>query len=381
MEKKTEKTAFVEFWSDIKKHKKLFCVTLPLTFVVSALLSLSIPNYYSCTVKLAPEISGSRGSSSLANLASSFGVNLGNQGSGGDAIVPSLYPDLMNSVTFKASLFPVKVQLEGDSAMTYYDYLLNHQKLPWWTSAIKSLKNRFTEKHESEKVNPFRLTNEQAGIIDMMNEKVVCDVDDNSMVISINVTDQDPLIAATMADSVQMHLQEFITEYRTRKARIDLAYSQKLFKEAKERYEKARKRSASFNDANQKAFLSRVRSEASDLENEMQLQLRAYSQVAAQLQLAEAKVQEDTPAFTLLQPATVPTKKAGPKRSVYCIFILIIVFILTTVYVLKKENDLNAFFVYLRRLIIRDSFDDDNYYIISRLPSSQEKQNQSNING
>ena len=381
MEKKTEKTAFVEFWSDIKKHKKLFCVILPLTFVVSALLSLSIPNYYSCTVKLAPEISGSRGSSSLANLASSFGVNLGNQGSGGDAIVPSLYPDLMNSVTFKASLFPVKVQLEGDSAMTYYDYLLNHQKLPWWTSAIKSLKNRFTEKHESEKVNPFRLTNEQAGIIDMMNEKVVCDVDDNSRVISINVTDQDPLIAATMADSVQMHLQEFITEYRTRKARIDLAYSQKLFKEAKERYEKARKRSASFNDANQKAFLSRVRSEASDLENEMQLQLRAYSQVAAQLQLAEAKVQEDTPAFTLLQPATVPTKKAGPKRSVYCIFILIIVFILTTVYVLKKENDLNAFFVYLRRLIIRDSFDEDNYYIISRLPSSQEKQNQSNING
>jgi hypothetical protein len=381
MEKKTEKTAFVEFWSDIKKHKKLFCVILPLTFVVSALLSLSIPNYYSCTVKLAPEITGSRSSSSLANLASSFGVNLGNQGSGGDAIVPSLYPDLMNSVTFKASLFPVKVQLEGDSAMTYYDYLLNHQKLPWWTSAIKSLKNRFTEKHESNKVNPFRLTDEQAGIIDMMNEKVVCDVDDNNMVISINVTDQDPLIAATMADSVQMHLQEFITEYRTRKARIDLAYSQKLFKEAKERYEKARKRSASFNDANQKAFLSRVRSEASDLDNEMQLQLRAYSQVAAQLQLAEAKVQEDTPAFTLLQPATVPTKKAGPKRSVYCIFILIIVFILTTVYVLKKENDLNAFFVYLRRLIIRDSFDDDNYYIISRLPSSQEKQNQSNING
>jgi hypothetical protein len=373
MEKKTEKTAFVEFWSDIKKHKKLFCVILPLTFVVSALLSLSIPNYYSCTVKLAPEASGNRGSGSLANLASSFGVNLGNQGSGGDAIVPSLYPDLMNSVTFKASLFPVKVQLEGDSAMTYYDYLLNHQKLPWWTSAIKSLKNRFTEKHESKKVNPFRLTNEQASIINLMNKKVVCDVDDNTMVISINVTDQDPLIAATMADSVQMHLQEFITEYRTRKARIDLAYSQKLFKEAKERYEKARKRSASFNDANQKAFLSRVRSEASDLENEMQLQLRAYSQVAAQLQLAEAKVQEDTPAFTLLQPATVPVKKDGPKRSVFCFLILLLAFIVTTMFVLKKEKHLKAFFIYLRSIFIRDSFDEEDYYIISRLPSSQEK--------
>lgn len=382
MEKKTEKTTLAAFWSDIRKHQKLYFLILPLTFLVSALLSLSIPNYYSCTVKLAPEISGSRGSSSLASLASSFGVNIGSQSSGGDAIVPSLYPDLMNSVTFKASLFPVKVQSEyQDSAMTYYDYLLNHQKLPWWSSVLNSLKKSFSDEHESEKVNPFRLTNEQAGIIDMMNEKVVCDVDDNTMVISINVTDQDPLIAATMADSVQVHLQEFITEYRTRKARIDLAYSQKLFKEARERYEKARKRSAAYNDANQKAFLDRIRSERMDLENEAQLQYRTYSQVAAQLQLAEAKVQEDTPAFTLLQPATVPTKKAGPKRSVYCIFILIIVFILTTVYVLKKENDLRAFFVYLRRLIIRDSFDDDNYYIISRLPSSQEKQNQSAING
>ena len=382
MEKKTEKTTLAAFWSDIKKHQKLYFLILPLTFVVAAFILLSIPNYYRCTVKLAPEIAGSRNSSSLANLASSFGVNLGSQNSGGDAIVPTLYPDLMNSVTFKASLFPVKVQSEyGDSAMTYYDYLLNHRKLPWWTSVVESLKKKIDAEPETKKVNPFRLTNEQAGIISIMNKKVVCDVDENTMVISITVTDQDPLVAATMADSVQMHLQEFITDYRTRKARIDLAYSKKLFEEAKERYEKARKRSAAFDEANQKVFLPRVRSEASDLENEMQLQLRAYSQVAAQLQLAEAKVQEDTPAFTLLQPATVPTKKAGPKRSIFCVLIFIIVFILTTVYVLKKEGDLKAFFVYLRRLIIRDSFDDGNYYIISRLPSSQGKQNQSNING
>ena len=80
MEKKTEKTTLAAFWSDIKKHQKLYFLILPLTFVVSALISLSVPNYYNCTVKLAPEIAGSRGSSSLANLASSFGVNLGNQG-------------------------------------------------------------------------------------------------------------------------------------------------------------------------------------------------------------------------------------------------------------------------------------------------------------
>ena len=374
MENKKQKETFTDFWLDIKKNKKLYYAILPITFVVSALLSLSIPNYYSCTVKLAPEASGNRGSGSLASLASSFGVNLGNANSGGDAIVPTLYPDLMNSVTFKASLFSVKVQSEeSDTAITYYDYLLNHQKYPWWTSAIKSLQSMLSDKQETKRVNPFRLTGEQAGVIDVMNKKVVCDVDDNTMVISINVTDQDPLIAATMADSVQTHLQDYITDYRTRKARIDLAYCKKIYKEAKERYEKARKRSATFSDANQRAFLNRILSDKSDLENEMQIQFRTYSQVAAQLQLAEAKVQEDTPAFTLLQPATVPVKKDGPKRSVFCFLILLLAFIVTTMFVLKKEKHLKAFFIYLRRLFIHDTFEEEDYYIISRLPSSQKE--------
>ena len=364
-----------QLWQDIKKYRKLYFKVLGATFVVATIITLSIPNYYKCTVMLAPELSGgNKGANGLASLASSFGVYLNSGSNSVDAIMPTLYPDLMNSVTFKASLFPVKVQRDGeDSTMTYYDYLLNHQRMPWWTSAMKAVASLFSQDEAPQKVNPFRLTPEQSGVIELMNEKVVCDVDNMTMVITIDVTDQDPLIAATMADSVQVHLQEFITDYRTRKARIDLAYNQKLFKEAKERYEKARKRSAAFNDANQKVFLDRIRSEATDLQNEAELQFRAYSQIAAQLQLAEAKVQEDTPAFTLLQPATVPIKKAGPKRSIICLLMLLIAFVVTTVYVLKKQNDLKAFFIYLRRLFIQDSLTDEDYYIISKLPSSQEK--------
>ena len=313
-----------QLWQDIKKHRQLYYKVLGATFVVAAIITLSIPNYYKCTVMLAPELSGgNKGANGLASLASSFGVNLNSGNNNVDAIMPMLYPDLMNSVTFKASLFPVKVQKDGeDSTMTYYDYLLNHQRMPWWSSAMKAVTSLFSQDEAPQKVNPFRLTPEQSGVIELMNQKVVCDVDNMTMVITIDVTDQDPLIAATIADSVQVHLQEFITDYRTRKARIDLAYNQKLFKEAKERYEKARKRSAAFNDANQRVFLDRVRSEATDLNNEADLQFRAYSQVAAQLQSAEAKVQEDTPAFTLLQPATVPIKKAGPKRSRTCLLLL-----------------------------------------------------------
>lgn len=345
-----EKPTLGQLWQDIKKHKKLYYKVLGITFIVSAVITLSIPNYYKCTVMLAPEIpGGTKGTSGLASLASSFGVNLGGASAGADAIMPNLYPDLMNSVAFRASLFPVKVQQEdGDTAMTYYDYLENYQRLPWWSAGLKTVGNGVSfvinsvlgnEEETSDKVNPFRLTKEQMKIVEKMEQKVVCDVDKKTFVITIEVTDQDPLIAATMADSVQTHLQEFITDYRTRKARVDLAYNQKLFNEAKERYEKARKLSAATNDANQKVFLNRIRSEQMKLENEMNLQYQAYSQVAAQLRMAEAKVQDETPAFTLLQPATVPIQKAGPKRTSILLILLILTILITTAYIFHKEGD------------------------------------------
>lgn len=350
-----EKPTLGQLWQDIKKHKKLYYKVLGITFIVSTIITLSIPNYYKCTVMLAPEIpGGNKGTSGLASLASSFGVNLGAASSGADAIMPNLYPDLMNSVAFRASLFPVKVQEEdGDTAMTYYDYLKNHQRMPWWSAGMKAVGDGISsvinsvlgnEEETSDKINPFRLTKEQMKIVETMEKKVVCDVDKKTFVITIDVTDQDPLIAATLADSVQAHLQEFITDYRTRKARVDLLYNQKLFKEAKERYEKARILSATTNDANQKVFLNRVRSEQTKLENETNLQYQAYSQVAAQLRMAEAKVQEETPAFTLLQPATVPIEKTSPKRAQICLIILFLAAIATTLYVWNKEKHFNPLF-------------------------------------
>lgn len=368
---KQEISTFSQLWQDIKKHRSLYYKVLGITFVISAIIAFSIPNYYKCTVMLAPELSGgNKSTSGLSSLASSFGVNLGTNNSGVDAIMPTLYPDLMNSVTFKASLFPVKVQREGDeTTMTYYDYLLNHQKKPWWTSAKKAVFSVFSSQSPkaNEKVNPFRLTSEQSGVIGIMNQKVVCDVDNMTMVITIDVTDQDPLIAATMADSVQVHLQEFITDYRTRKAKNDLVYCQKLFKEAKARYEQARKRFAGYSDANQRVFLESIISQRNALENEMQLQYQAYSRVAAQLQLAEAKVQEETPAFTLLQPATVPLMKSGPNRKTIVLAYLFLASFFTTIFVIYREGHYKSILACVSQNTHLDIFDDEELHQISKM--------------
>ena len=52
--------------------------------------------------------------------------------------------------------------------------------------------------------------------------------------ITITVQDQDKLICATMADTARVKLQDFIIEYRTRKAKTDLDYYTKLTKRSQE---------------------------------------------------------------------------------------------------------------------------------------------------
>lgn len=355
LQKEAKVIDFSKLFTDIKKHRKLYYKVLPITFVVSAILMFSIPNYYKCEVMLAPELSRSGSSNSLASLASSFGLKLGSGTSNGEALFPTLYPDLMNNVDFKVSLFQVPVTIEGnkdegepDRTLSYYNYLSDEQKEPWWSTAISGtigwLISLFKEPTPQDTlVNPFRLTKEQTAIVEAIDEKVICDVDQKTLVITISVKDQNPLICATMADTVKTRLQNFITDYRTSKARVDLDYNRRLYAETKSRYEKARQLYAEFMDANNDVILQTVRQKQTDLENEMQLQYNAYTQIAAQLAAAEAKVQEETPAFTTLQSATVPVKKAGPARAKWCLILLFLAFICTTFWVLNKEGDLKQF--------------------------------------
>ena len=341
---------FKKIFQDLLKHKKLYYKVLAVTAVFAVIYTLSLPNYYKVTVKLSPELNSRRSTNSLSSMASMFGINLqGAAGNTTEALFPTLYPDLMNSVAFHTTLFDIPVHRDKeDSVMTYYAYLSKGQKAPWWSEAMgattKAIASLFAgeKKKEPAKVDPFRLTKKQAAIVKSMEKRIVCDVDKKTMMITIEVTDQDPLICATMADSVQQRLQDFITDYRTKKARNDLEFSKKAYQEAKDRYEVARRKYANFSDANQRVFLETVRSEQTKLSQELSIQSQVYTQASAQLQQAELDVQKETPAFAVLEPATVPVKKAGPSRVKMCIIFLFLAFLGTTCYVLYKEDDLKS---------------------------------------
>ena len=319
--------------------KKLYYKTLPIAFVLAAVYIMGFPRYYATDVKLAPELGGTSMTSTLGSLASSFGFDLDNLQSN-DAITPLLYPDLMEDNGFVTGLFNVRVKSQdGSINTTYHDYLKSHQKPVLWMVPIEWVKNLFKDEQQGEAgpLDPYNLSKDEDGLAGSIRDKISIDFDKKTAVISINVKDQDALICKSIADSVKERLQAFITDYRTSKARTDYEYYQKLTLEAKQDYEKARQRYGSMADANTKVALKSVELMLEDMENDLQLRFNAYTTVNTQMQASKAKVQERTPAFTVIKGAAVPVKPSEPKRMIFVAFVVLLTFAGTSFYILHKQ--------------------------------------------
>lgn len=325
----------------IWNNKRLFYKTLPIVFVLSCIYIFSLPRYYKSNTKLAPEMESMNAGGSLSSLASTFGFDLGNMQTT-DAITPMLYPDLMDDNGFVSNLLSIRVKSqEGDINTTYHDYLQKYQKKAWWIYPVNWVKSLLPKNKEASGSNgtydPYNVSKKEDGIMGAARNNISIAIDKKTGVISIETQAQDPLICKTLTDSIKDKLQIFITDYRTNKSRIDYEYYKELTAEAKSEYEKIRRQYASMADASTNISLRSVELKLEDIENDMQLKLNAYTTLNNQLQAAKAKVQERTPAFTVIKGASVPIKPAGPKRMFFVLGMLILSVIVVSLYLVRKD--------------------------------------------
>lgn len=325
----------------IWKKRKLFFKTMSIAFVLACVWIIPQPRFYSTQVSLAPETGNSLGGDAISSLASSFGFDLSTLQSN-DAIYPTLYPEILESTGFVVSLFDVKVTTDdGQLTTTYYDYLLNHQKAnPYlipFAIAGEYLSSLFSDKKPvtGKAVDPFRLTKKQTDICNVIVKNVKCSVDKKTDVITLTITDQDPYICACLADTVRQRLQDYIINYRTKKARHDMAYYERLTNQARDEYNNSIANYSGYQDSHQKSTLQSVKSQGRSLERDQEIKYNTYTVLNNQLQASKAKVQERTPAFTIIQEATVPNKPDGPKRMIFILVWVIVAFIGTAGYVLR----------------------------------------------
>lgn len=312
--------------------------------VLGIIIALSIPKQYTVTVTLSPEMSGDKAGGGLASLASSFLG--GGASSSPDALNATLAPDIVASTPFILELFNTRVQtLDGKLDTTLVAYL-DEQKQPWWGyikaapgMAIGVIKSLFTEEVDTISVlNPFQLTKEEYLKVKKLREVITADVDKKTAMTTVTVTLQDPKVTAIVADSVVGKLQQYIIDYRIKKAKEDCAYLEELYKERQQEYYQAQSKYAHYFDTNRNIAFQSVRAEQERLQNDMNLAYQVYSQVAQQLQVARAKIQEEKPVFAIVEPATVPLQPSGTSRKIIFIGIVFLAVCSTVVWKLFGQE-------------------------------------------
>lgn len=322
--------------------------------IIGIIVAISIPKQYTVEVTLSPEMGNNKGGG-LSGLAASFlgsGVSMGD---GTDALNASLSADIVSSTPFLLELSNMKVPVSGSEKISLSSYL-DEESSPWWSyvigfpgMVIGGVKSLFIE-DEDESIfldkasqGTIELSKKESQKIESLKKKIVASVDKKTSMTSVTATFQDSKVAAVVADSVVKKLQEYIIDYRTSKSKEDCLYLEKLFKERQQEYYVAQKKYADYMDSHDNIILQSVRTEQERLQNDMSLAYQVYSQVASQLQVARAKVQEEKPVFAVVEPAVVPLKPSGTSRKVYVLAFIFLSVCIVIFWNLFGKDFLNKF--------------------------------------
>lgn len=327
-------------------HKTLILGTALVMGTLGTIVAFNNPRTWTTTVVLAPETSNTSSLGSLAGMASTFGVKLGGTTQSKDALYPELYPEIFASTDFQLSLFPVLVQPKDKEQKSYFNHLVEDGKIPFWRLPMIYLQS-LIQKPETIGKNipksPFNLTKAEQEICNMVGANIGCTVDKKTDIITISVTDEDAYVSACMADTVMNRLQAYIIDYRTRKARHDLKFLEDLYKTSKEEYLASQKAYAEVADAYTDVILKSISTKVTDLENDMQLKYNNFNKIAEQRQIAEQKVLEQTPVFTIIQSAVVPVRPSSTPKIYVLVGFLLIGFVFNVIWVLLRKNKKNDF--------------------------------------
>lgn len=317
--------------------------------IIGIVVALGIPKRYTVNVTLSPEVGSSKNGNSITGFAASFLGGGASLGDGAGALNASLSSDIVASTPFLAELLSMNVSaLDENDVMTLNIYL-DEQSSPWWSyiigfpnMVISGVKTLFVDKNKSSSGDTLQgiieLTTEESDKINILRNSISAVIDKKTAITSVSVSLQNPMIAAVVADSVVHKLQKYIIRYRTSKAQEDCAYLEKLFKERQQEYYLAQKNYANYVDTHDDLILQSVRTEQERLQNDMSLAYQVYSQVANQLQVARAKVQEEKPVFAIVEPVVVPLRASGMGMKMYALLFAVLAVICTMGWVLMGKG-------------------------------------------
>ena len=321
--------------------------------VIGLLVALTSPKEYVATTIMVPSgISGGSSMGGLGGLAAMAGINF-SAPSGGD-LSPAVYPKIVSSLPYQLELIKTPLKFnELKEPVTFFDYYTGIQKpnmllkytigLPRLIMGIpgailSTIRGKVTER-EGAIVNndPIELNEKQQAAIATLADMISLNTNTKEGVLTLSSTMSEPLAAAQLGQRALELLQQYIIEFKIKKAKANLDFIQQRFDETAKKFETAQDKLASFRDRNKNVSLAMAKTEEERLTSQYNLIYAVYSDLAKQLEQAKIQVKQDTPVFTIIEPVSVPTKKSKPNRPMILIIWLFLGGVIGTGWVFGKD--------------------------------------------
>ena len=271
------------------------------------------------------------GTGNLGGLAALVGINLGSAMEAGNELTPIDYPEFIQSLSFQKTLMYTPITWQRfPNPVTLFDYYDKYHKpgvlkvirqytigLPaviigWVKGKGKEVEGIKTGTADDGLVY---LSNSEQGVRGILTKKLKLTLNPNNNFITLEARAPEAKAAAQLAGKARELLQEKVTELKINKATQNLQFTKVLYNEKKLEFIASQDRLAQFRDKNLYLESEMAKTEEERLLSEYQIAFSVYNELAKQMENAKIRIKEDTPIFSVIEEATVPTVKSWPKTE------------------------------------------------------------------
>ena len=326
----------------ILDKKSLFIKNLIYSILIGLIAAFLIKPEYTATTVFTPNFSKSTNisSSGIGGLAAMAGINLDKITNEEGNVSPMLYPEIFYSLPFQIKIIDEKMNFSAfDEPMSYADYILSKKGFNPFTYFRNFVSSFFNNNNNINNTsNVLGISKERYGVIKNLINDIKIDLNSKEGSIYISATMHDPVVAAQMALNAQKILQNFVIDFKIKKAKDELNYLNERVLENEKNFKKIQNKIAQYKDENQNFSSELAQTKLKFLESEYDLAYKIYSDLSTQLESKKLQVKENTPLFTTLKPANIPNEKSNLSRLSLLVISIILGFIISIFIVFYSES-------------------------------------------
>ena len=313
-------------------QRKTLYYSLGIALFIGILIAFASTVQYSSSAILLPSAENKSNMSNLgalAGMASMAGINIGGMMGSTSGIPPELYPQVIKSYPFLHEFIhekfnysdykkPVSIYeyVNADTIQSFGAVLSKYTiELPW-TIKNSLFQSSMESPDESIDYGVLNLSFDEYNTLLAVKDLIQVDTDDQTGLVTISVETDEPLLSAQFAQKAVDLLQKYIIEYKTKQVRQNLEFIQQSYDAKKLEYEQVQKEYLLYKDQHRNVVSERTGHEFLQMSERYDMVASIYKTLAQQLEQAKISVNEETPAFSVIEPPKIPFKRSSPNRKV-----------------------------------------------------------------